>query len=115
MPDRVVAHLELILELIALIETRLAPLDKDAFVQNRDEVDLTAFRLGHIGETARHLPHELTARHPGIPWRKMLAARNLIAHAYRAIDGARIWETATTSLPPLAEICRNELGRLGAS
>ena len=99
--NRVIAQLELILELIELIEARTSSIDRETFIANRDEVDLAAFRLGHIGEAARHLPPDVLARHPAIPWRRMYAARNLITHAYRAIDGARIWETARQSLPPL--------------
>jgi uncharacterized protein with HEPN domain len=110
--QKVIAALELILELIGRIDGRLDDIDRNSFIADRDEADLTAFRLSHIGESTRKLPAEMKARHPGIPWIRMVDMRNVISHEYGAIDPARIWKTATEDLDALAAVCTAELARL---
>ena len=39
-----------------------------------------------IGEAAARLSQELRDAHPRIPWRKMIATRNRIVHAYFDLD-----------------------------
>lgn len=109
MPRDFRERLALILELIQMIDDRLEDIDYAAFETDRNEIDLTAFRLQVIGEQCRHLPDHLKTRHDHIPWRAMYAMRNLISHDYGAILPAPIWEVAKGDLDELAEICRDEL------
>ena len=39
-----------------------------------------------IGEAAAHLPEDLVADHPEIPWQDMLDMRNVLAHEYFGIS-----------------------------
>jgi|TARA_R100000501_G_scaffold15113_1_gene27422 uncharacterized protein with HEPN domain len=102
-------RLETILELIELIDARLEDMDADTFAASRDEIDLTAFRLLHIGEESRNLPDELKRRHAHIDWRAMYAMRNLISHNYGAVRPIPVWEAARGDLDTLADVCRREL------
>jgi len=109
--DRDIDRLELIVQLIDAIKRRLAATDRDRFLSDLDESDLTAFRMGHIGENAARLSKSLQARHPHLPWQKMLGLRNVVSHQYGAIDPALVWKTATEDLE-LWQACVTELSRL---
>ena len=39
-----------------------------------------------IGEAARGITDELREAHPEVPWRRMVAMRNVLIHGYFAID-----------------------------
>lgn len=107
-----VAHLEQIVELIGHIDRRLAGLDIDAFRQDRDEVDLTAYRLAAIGEATRKLSDALKERHPQIPWAAIYGMRNIIAHDYGAVIPDRVWNVTAGQLDDLEAVCAAELATL---
>ncbi len=106
------SHLEQILELIAHIDRRLSGLDRDRFSQDRDEVDLTAYRLAAIGEATQKLSAALKDRHPQIPWRAIYGMRNIVAHDYGAVLPDRIWNVTDGQLDELEQVCAVELARL---
>ncbi|HEU0099409.1 MAG TPA: HepT-like ribonuclease domain-containing protein [Allosphingosinicella sp.] len=110
-PSKDADGLRIILQLIDHLHRRLAPLTFDQFENDVDEVDLTAFRLAHIGETAKWLSEDLRARHRQIPWRAMYDMRNVLTHDYAAILPERLWTTAREQLEALERICREELHR----
>ena len=102
-------RLELILELIAHIDRRLEGVSRAQFAVDRDEIDLTAYRLSIIGENCSKLPEVMRARHNHIEWKDMVAMRNVIAHDYAGIDANLVWETLGADLVALATVCRTEL------
>jgi uncharacterized protein with HEPN domain len=106
-------RLELIVELIDHIRRRLADLTEDAFLNDHDEIDLTSFRLLHIGEATHKLSADIKARNPALPWAAIYQMRNVISHDYPAIIPQRIWDTATDKLDDLHALCRAELARIG--
>ncbi len=79
------------------------------FVADRDEVDLTAYRLAAIGEATRNLSDELRTRHPHIPWRAIYDMRNIIAHDYGAVIPERVWNVTRGALDELKCVCAVEL------
>lgn len=54
-----------------------------------------------IGEAARRLSGPFKQAHPEIPWRKMIAQRNVLIHEYDDISVQEIWEVSTAYLPEL--------------
>jgi uncharacterized protein with HEPN domain len=54
-----------------------------------------------IGEAVRHLPNDLKAANPEIPWRTMAAMRNRIVHGYFGIDDTILFTTIEAELKPL--------------
>ena len=42
--------------------------------------------IGITGEAARRISEELKQEHPEIPWRKIIAQRNVLIHEYDDID-----------------------------
>ena len=84
--------------------------DLDDFVRGRSRGDLESDRMLRraliqcfevIGEAAAHVSPATRAGLPDIPWRAVRGMRNLIAHAYFAVDLDVVWDTATSDVQPL--------------
>ncbi|MEW6201350.1 MAG: HepT-like ribonuclease domain-containing protein [bacterium] len=57
-----------------------------------------------IGEAARRISDHFKDAHTEIPWRSIIAQRNVIAHEYGEIKQDRIWNVAVTKIPELIAI-----------
>ncbi|HEX7782496.1 MAG TPA: HepT-like ribonuclease domain-containing protein [Sphingobium sp.] len=112
MSYRDIDRLELIAELIGHVQRRLAGKSQDEFLRDQDEMDLTSFRMMHIGEASHKLSAALKARQPHIPWSAIYAMRNVISHDYFGVNATTVWHAATTELDGLLLLCREELSRL---
>lgn len=95
-----------ILQIVRASEKALAYLqsvDKTAFETNEMLHDAVMLQLVVLGEAAGKLSNELRAAHPDIPWKKIRATRNVVAHAYAIVDLDRIWIAVTEGLPAILE------------
>jgi uncharacterized protein with HEPN domain len=54
-----------------------------------------------LSEAARHLPDELTRRHPSVPWAEIRGIGNVLRHEYHKIAERIIWSAVTSHLPTL--------------
>ena len=54
-----------------------------------------------IGEATRGLTDELRQAHPEVPWRQMVAMRNVLVHGYFDVDVDLVWSVAQSDLPKL--------------
>ena len=90
-----------ILDAIARIQRYTADLTEDAFVNDERTRDAVIRNLEVIGEASRHVPDEIKAGHPEIPWRSMLDMRNFAVHQYEQINLGIIWSTIQDDIPPL--------------
>ena len=54
-----------------------------------------------IGEAARRISQPFKDAHPEIPWRRIIAQRNVLVHEYDAVSDQELWEVATVHLPRL--------------
>jgi uncharacterized protein with HEPN domain len=102
---------ELVLELIDHVQRRIAGMSETDFVTDKDEIDLTAFRLSIIGETTNRFTKELKERYPQIPWPSIYGMRNIISHNYANLDPAAVWRVSEQFLGSLAKVCRQEVER----
>ncbi|HSI00509.1 MAG TPA: HepT-like ribonuclease domain-containing protein [Reyranella sp.] len=57
--------------------------------------------LQNIGEAVTRLPQDVTNLAPEVPWQRIKAMRNLIAHDYAGIDADIVWKTVRERLPEL--------------
>jgi uncharacterized protein with HEPN domain len=57
-----------------------------------------------IGEAANRVSRAFRAAHPEIPWERIIAQRNILAHEYGEIDDALVWRVATTRIPELISL-----------
>lgn len=76
----------------------------EAFVRDVQLQDSVIRRLAVIGEAARRVSDEARTRHDQIPWRMMIAMRNVMVHEYDDIDPQVVWETVRDKLPGLVAI-----------
>ena len=60
--------------------------DQDNFVESGLNYDATLRNIELIGEAATHIPEEIRAAYPEIPWRMIIATRNRVIHGYLGID-----------------------------
>lgn len=61
-------------------------------------------KLMVIGEAASRLSPELRGTHPEIEWAKVIAFRNIAAHAYFAMDWNLVWNAAVLEAPVLRDL-----------
>jgi uncharacterized protein with HEPN domain len=91
-------------DMIAFAEKALAysaGLDQTAFVASGINYDATLRNLELIGEAATHIPDEVRAAHPEIPWRLIIATRNRLIHGYLGIDNDTLWSILQDDVPTL--------------
>jgi uncharacterized protein with HEPN domain len=54
-----------------------------------------------VGEAARRTSEELKKNNPEIPWSRIIAQRNVLAHEYDDVKQERMWLIATVHIPAL--------------
>jgi len=89
-----------ILEAMARIEPYVA-LGKARFLEDELIQVWIVHHLERIGEAAARLGREFHEAHPQVPWREMVAMRNLLVHEYFSVDLEEVRETAVRDLPLL--------------
>ena len=94
-------RIEDMLEAIEKIQRACRGLELESFRENELIVDAVLRNLAVIGEAARHVPDEVVAATPGIPWANIRGMRNVVVHEYFGVDLDSIWETTQDDLPPL--------------
>ncbi len=103
---------DFLLDIVELIETinRHRPATEEDFVN--DEVLLTAVVhwVQTLGEAANAVSEATRSSYPDIPWRRMVDMRNLLAHGYRYVDPAIVWQAVVGDLPTLETRIRGILG-----
>ncbi len=76
-------------------------LDQKGFVNSGLNYDATVRNLELLGEAATHIPAQVRDAHPAVPWRQLIATRNLLIHGYLGIDNDTLWSIITDDIPVL--------------
>lgn len=71
------------------------------FLQDDMRQSAVLQKLIVIGEAASRLPIPFKENHPDIPWKDIVAFRNIAVHEYFAIMWEIVWTTATQEVPDL--------------
>ena len=58
------------------------------------------YEIAIVGEAAGRVTDELRAAHPEVPWRSIVAQRNILMHVYDKLNLDRVWE-AVEAVPAL--------------
>jgi uncharacterized protein with HEPN domain len=101
-----------ILQCIAKIRRFTKGYSFDDFQGDDKTIDSVLRNLEIIGEAARHVPADIQARYPELPWAEMLTMRNIVIHEYHGVNLKIIWQTVKEDLPtlvsPLKRILQEE-------
>jgi uncharacterized protein with HEPN domain len=84
-------------------------LDLGGFVQNELVYDAVLRNLEVLGEAAKKVPEDVRNRYPWVEWRAIAGLRDVLAHAYFALDDATLWDIVAQKVPALAEALRQIL------
>ncbi len=74
---------------------------RDAFFGDRKTQSAVIRQLEIIGEAVKRLSAELTAAHPGVPWRQISGTRDRLIHGYFTVDLDAVWTMVCQDLPHL--------------
>lgn len=100
-PERL--YLSDIVEATDAIEQFLGGIAEAEFLQNDLIRSAVLQKLTVIGEAAARLPAEFCQHHSEIPWRDIVAFRNIAVHAYFAVEWPIVWVAATSESPELRD------------
>ena len=84
-----------------LIESFMAGLEFDQFVQDNKIYMEVVRGIEVIGEAAKHIPGSLRKKYSSVPWKYMAGMRDKLIHDYFGTDARIVWETATALIPEL--------------
>ena len=73
----------------------------EEIVDNREKYDSIILNIQRIGEAATSAPPDVRARHPQIPWQRIVAMRNQLVHNYPHIQQRNVDHTIRVSIPEL--------------
>ncbi|MBI5816625.1 MAG: DUF86 domain-containing protein [Nitrospinae bacterium] len=74
------------------------------FAGNDLLMDAVERNLEIIGEASRNISGSFKESHPDVPWREIVALRNILIHEYGRVRKEELWEIVTIHLPRLREI-----------
>ena len=96
-------YLDDILASIDKIQRYTAGMTQYAFVTDDRTVDAVVRNLQVIGEAVKAIPPDIRDRYPQVEWRKIAGLRDILAHAYFAVDDEVVWDVVQTKRVNLCE------------
>jgi len=84
-------------------------MDYYEFLNDQKSQDAVVRRLQVVGEATNKLPDEFLEKHGDIPYRKIIAMRNILVHEYNIVDVEKVWKTVKEDLPDLLTIVNSIL------
>jgi uncharacterized protein with HEPN domain len=113
MTRSIIERLTDIIESVELAISHATGLDAEAFAAANHQRDAALFRIAVIGEAASHLPAEIQALAPEIPWERVKGMRNHIIHGYWQIDFVIVAQTIAMDLEALEAAARRLIALVG--
>lgn len=98
-------RLQDIIEACERLEAYIENSDFTAFDQDLKTQDAVIRVFEIIGEAVKSLPEEWTEKEPQIPWRQIAGFRDVLAHAYFAVNSSVVWTAAVEKAPSLKAAC----------
>jgi len=94
-------YLEDILNSIRKIKSYTNQMNQAELSEDELKFDAVVYNLQIIGEATKNIPEGIRDRQIHIEWKKIIALRNIITHAYFSIDDEIVWDIIQTKLDPL--------------
>lgn len=73
--------------------------DAHAFSEDLKTRAAVLHQLLVLGEAVKRLSYAFREAHPAVPWRQMAGLRDVLIHAYGAIDEEEVWRILQRDLP----------------
>ena len=90
-----------IIEAADAIQRFLVDVGQNTFLRNEMLQSAVLQKLMIIGEAASRLSKEFRDKHPEIEWEDIIGFRNIVVHAYFAVEWSIVWVAATQEAPEL--------------
>jgi uncharacterized protein with HEPN domain len=74
---------------------------RDVFMTDVRTQAATIRKLHELSESLKRLYAVIGERYPQVPWREVIAFRDVIVHDYLGLNLDRIWDIATVQVPAL--------------
>ena len=116
MPSKIDKVPRRLLDIVENVDAALkfvADLNYEQFAMDNKSQYAVIRALEIISEASRHIPDDIKAKHPEIPWRAVRDAGNAYRHAYLSVTLEVVWETVTRDLEPLRNAMIAELRSRG--
>ena len=102
MSEKDEANLLAILDSIFKIEKFVKNIkDADSFYNDEKTFDAVLINFVIIGEAVTRLTEQFKNEENHIPWLKIKAFRNIVAHDYFGVDAEEVWQIIQSNLPNL--------------
>ena len=101
-----------ILESIGLIEQFIEGMDLEDFKKDIKTSDAVIKRFENIGEATKHIPEEIKAKYPDIPWKEMAGMRDKLVHFYFGVKHELVWTAIKNRIPAIKPLIKNLLNYL---
>ncbi len=99
-----IVHLWDMLHAARGIELAVVGLGLEHYLEDEDLRMSVERRIEIIGEAARRVSQSFKDAHPEIPWRRMIAQRNVLTHEYDEVDDRLMWRVIAENIPQLVRI-----------
>lgn len=88
-------------ECIDRIQSYVAGIDQDKFMESSLIQDAVLRNLQILAESTQRLSDDFKTRHQEIEWYKISGLRNILVHDYLGIDTETVWVIVSKELPAL--------------
>jgi uncharacterized protein with HEPN domain len=85
----------------------LGDLDLGSFLEDEKTQAAVLHQLLVVGEAVKRLSPGFRDARPEIPWKKIAGMRDVLIHAYDAVDVESVHATVTSEIPDLVERLRS--------
>ena len=92
-----------ILDSARLVRSYVEGMTRDDLLKDVGLQDKVARRFEIIGEAASRLSQKTRTSLAAIPWRAIIALRNVLIHEYGEVNYERLWDVIQKDLPRLIE------------
>jgi uncharacterized protein with HEPN domain len=92
------------LQAARLVETFVRGVTLDEYCDNQMLRMAVERALEILGEAANRVSSNYRSVHAEIPWRQIIAQRNVLIHEYGEVDDERIWNLVAHQVPVLYEL-----------
>jgi len=90
-----------IIERAEKIQRFTKDMSEEEFLKDEKTLSAVMRELEVMGEASNRISEPFKLQYPEVPWRLMIAMRNLLIHDYEGANPYRVWDTIKTNIPPL--------------